>query len=79
MEGDPVENGHEEERPMATTLGDAHVTIVVDGEKNVSDLGEVGQSGADLGHVGLLHEEECHARSEEDDAGLGVLGEGLAL
>jgi hypothetical protein len=32
-----------------------------------------------LAHVGLLHEQEGHARSEKDDARLGILGQCLAL
>ena len=45
----------------------------------MGDLVEVGESGADLAHVGLLHHEEGHAGSEEDDAGLGEAGKRFAL
>ena len=64
---------------MATALCNANVAVVVDRKEDVGDLCEVGEGGEDLAHVGLLHEEEGHAGTEEDDAGLGILGESLAL
>lgn len=64
---------------MAATFGNAHVPVVIYGEKSVRHLGEVGQGGANLSHVGLLHEQKGHAGPEEDDARLGVAGQGFAL
>lgn len=45
---------------MGTALGLGDVAGVVDGEEDVCYFGEVGEGGADLAHVGLLHEEEGH-------------------
>lgn len=64
---------------MAAAFCDADIAVVIDGEENVCYFGEVGEGGADGAHIRVFHEEERHARSQQDDAGLGVSGEGLAL
>lgn len=79
VEGNSVEGRDQEQRPMASAFSDAHITVVVDWEEDVGDPRKIGQSGADLSHVGLLHEEKGHARSKENDASLGVFRERLSL
>lgn len=64
---------------MAAALGHADVAIIVNGEEDVCDLVEIGQSAADVSHIGLLHEEESHAWPQQNDARLGVSRQGLAL
>ena len=64
---------------MATTLSDTHITVVVDGQENVGDLGEIGKGGSDRAQVGLLHEEKRHTRAKEDNACLGIPRKCLAL
>lgn len=64
---------------MATTLSDTHITVVVDGQENVRDLGKIGESGSNRAQVRLLHEEERHTRAEEDNAGLGIPRKCFAL
>lgn len=43
---------------MGTTLGEANIPVVVDGEKNMCRLVEIGQSGAGLLDVGFAHHEK---------------------
>jgi hypothetical protein len=64
---------------VATTLSDTHITVVVDGQENVCDLGEIGKGGSDRAQVRLLHEEERHTRAEEDNACLGIPRKCFAL
>lgn len=79
VKGDAVENGHEQQRPVAAALGHGHIAVVVDGQENVCDLVEVGQRRSHMAHVGLLHEQKRHARAQQDDAGLGKSRERLVL
>lgn len=79
VEGDAVEDRHEQQRPVAAALGHGNVPVVVDGQKDVGDLVEVGQRRSHVAHVGLLHEQKRHARAQQDDAGLGESRERLVL
>ena len=63
VEGLAIKGRDDEQGPVAPALCDAHITVVVDREEDVRDLGEVGQSGADLVLIGFLHEEKRHAGS----------------
>lgn len=42
MEGDAVEDGDEEERPVGAAFGEVDVLAVVDGEEDVGGAAEVG-------------------------------------
>ena len=46
MEGDAVNEGNEEERPVCATFGFYYVVAVVYGKEDVSGFGEVGESFA---------------------------------
>lgn len=79
MEGDAVEETDEQERPVGAAFGEFDVGAVVDGEEDVRGVGEVWEGVFEGGGVGGLHEHEGHGGAEEDDVGVGVLGEGFAL
>ena len=42
VKGDAVKGRHQQQGPVATALSDTDVTVVVDGQEDVGDLGEVG-------------------------------------
>lgn len=79
VEGDAVEDRHEQQRPVAAAFGHGHIAVVVDGQEDVGDLVEVGQRRPHMAHVGLLHEQKRHARAQQDDAGLGESRQRLVL
>jgi hypothetical protein len=79
VKGSAVGKRHDQQGPMATALCDTDIACVVDGQENVRNAIKLGQGAEDLCRVGLLHEEEGHAGTQENDSGAGVTGEGLAL
>lgn len=79
MEGHAIDDGDEEERPVRAAFGEVDVLAVVDGEEDVGGAAEVGESRDEGERVRGLHEHEGHARPEEDDVGVLILGEKFAL
>lgn len=79
VEGDAVENRHQQQRPVAAALGHGNISIVVDGQENVGDLVKVWKRRSDVAHIRLLHEQKRHARAQQDDAGLGESRKRLVL
>lgn len=55
VEGDAVDGGDEEERPVGAALGLCDVSSIVNRQENVRYFREIGKGGADLAHVGLFH------------------------
>ena len=55
VEGDAVDDGHEEERPVRAAGRLRGVAVVVDGEEYVRCFAEVREGVADGGGVGGLH------------------------
>lgn len=47
VKGHTIEGRNKKQRPVTTALSDTHITIVVDGQENVRDLGEIGESRLD--------------------------------
>lgn len=64
---------------MGTTFGNFDIAAVVDGEKDVGCLGEVGKGVFQGQGIGRLDEHKGHGGAEEDDLGIFVLGEVFAL
>ena len=64
---------------MGAAFGDFGVAAVVDGEEDVGGFGEVGEGVFEGDGVRGLREHEGHARSEEDDLSVFVLGEVFAF
>jgi len=79
MKGDPIDDRHEQKRPMATTVGALTVAAVVDWEEDVGDVAEVRKGTAYPLDIDRLHQEERYAGPEEDDAGLGIVRQNLTL
>jgi hypothetical protein len=79
MESDTIDDTHEEQRPMRSTLGLGDVAVVIDGQEDVCDTGKIGYSSLDACRITVLHEQECHGRPEEHDVCLRILGEDLTL
>ena len=79
VEGDAVDGGDEQERPVGASLGAAEVPVVVDGDEDVGHPGHVGEVVLEGGSIAIPHEEKGHGRPHEDDTGLRVFRENLAL
>lgn len=60
MEGDAVDDGHEEEGPVGAAFGDRNVAGIVYREEDVGGLGEVGEGFFEGEGIGCLHEHKCH-------------------
>lgn len=79
VEGDAIDAGHEQERPMGSALGHGRVLAVVDGEEDVCGFLEIGQSTLERERIMGLLQHEAHGGAQEDDVGFGVMGQLLAL
>ena len=67
VEGAPVADADEQQRPVRAALGHAHVAVVVDRQEDVADALEGRQRVAQRRRVRRLHQEEGHAGPEEHD------------
>lgn len=64
---------------MGTTFGHFDIAAVVDGEKDVGCLGEVGKGVFEGEGIGCLNEHKGHGGAEEDDLSIFVLSEVFTL
>lgn len=60
MKRHAVHDAHQEERPVGSAFRHRGIPIIVDGEKDVGDFGEVGQSFAKAERIGCLNQHERH-------------------
>lgn len=79
VEGHAVDGRDEEERPMRAALCLLYVAVVVYRQEDVGNFFEIGEGLLDILKVWVLHQQERHARPEQDNARLWVLGKDLAF
>jgi hypothetical protein len=79
VEGDAVDDGDEEERPVRPAFGVRDVAAVVYGEEDVRCAGEVGEGALERARVLGVLEQEGHGGAEEDNLRFRVVFELFAL